>query len=72
VLPQEPMQSPWPPWPPMMLRHHVVINVDVALALTAGSVSAAISDVLRLRSQGLAAMVKLRSSRTVWTVVYVF
>lgn len=56
----------------MMLRHHVIVNVDVALALTAGSVSAAISDVLRLRSQGLAAMVKLRSSRAVWTVVYVF
>ena len=56
----------------MMLRHHAVVNVDVALALTAGSVSAAINDVLRLRSQGLAAMVKLRSSRTVWTVMYVF
>jgi hypothetical protein len=54
----------------MMLRHHD--NVDVALALTAGSVPAAISDILRLRSQKLAAMVKLRSSGTVWTVVYVF
>ena len=50
----------------MMLRHHD--NVDVALALTAGSVPAAISDILRLRSQKLAAMVKLRSSGTVWTV----
>lgn len=55
----------------MMPRHHVV-DIDVALALTAASVSAAISDILRLRSQRSAAMVKLRSSGTVWTVVYVF